>query len=367
MYADFVLSVTPTKDRQGHLEAQYFTFLKNYEIAQSEGKPGMAWVIVDETKEPAEFFQQLNDPNVVYIHLPDRKDLSTVPAEYQQICRDHLYSEEHLRLHIDHIQQDVCDRVKGPLDYSIPTIGEMRNIAIAIGKEVFAPDHDDFTIFTRDDDDFTSANLIQQIHEELADGSVFVKPASSLIYSKPSNEWWLYSLNNEMDDAVQVGGGEKNNIGRYVVWNDAAETQESEYGQLEMTGTFFSYRYSAWKDLSDKREADGNVPGGFQPTSWREDHMFARELFAEHGLEKVTVIDNDPADFVRLYGANTSKVIIHAEIDEQTVPEDVQEISRFLALNGDKPEKYAEITPPTSGFTPANDGKVTPGQKRKIS
>ena len=344
-YNDFILAVTPTMNRQEHLERQYWTFSKEFEMAEIDGKPQLGWVIVDESAEASQFFTELDDDRVIYIHMPSRTDLSTVPPQFRDICEEHMYTPEELDERIISIQEDQCDRVfLYPNAHDIPSIGEMRNVAIMVGHRTFGLEGTDHTIFTRDDDDYTAPHLMVDIHQRLKEGASFAKPATSHIYSRPDNQWWNYDMRRQDDPALVIKGGERKELDRYIVWNDAAETQESEHGHLEMSGTFFSYRFSAWQGMDDVARVTKPKPGGFEPVSVREDHLFARGAFAMNGLDSVEVIDNDGADFVRLYGSNVSKVVVHDDkIDAGTVSAEAQAKVAFLACVGPMPAEYAAI------------------------
>lgn len=330
---DFVLAVTPTQNRQDYLERQYTIFLEGYRDARAADPslPRMGWVIFDESAEPSEFFANLEDPDVVYLHVPRRDDLSSVPEEYRDIVESNLYSERDVAERIGWIQENVCNRVKPLLNYAVPSIGEMRNIAIDVGVEHFGLQGKDFHVFTKDDDDYSSPELLKDMRNSLK-GAVFAKPARIVIYQKPMNAWYEYDINRQDEEALCVYNGETKKVDRYIVWNDPEETTPSEYGHLEMLGTLFSYRYSAWKAISQERQAAGQKPGGFEPTSWREDHLFARAVFEKYGLDAVTVVDNEPHHFGRLVERNTAKTICHGDVDPATLPKATRGGLHFLSL-----------------------------------
>lgn len=320
-----VVAITPTKDRHKFLKRQMDAFVKPYRAYASEHKdaPALKWIIIDESSEPSQYFKFLEDEEIIYVHLPDRSERSTVQNEFYALCKDCLYSQDDLRERVEFLASNpLSNRFIVAHDPWIPSIGELRNIGIKIAQDLYSKIDPNAVVFAKDDDDFSCPSAVPVVYD-LLQGAKFVKFGNMLVHDAISGEWYHYLYQNQNQETYVLEDGVEELMSRYVVWDDKGQTVENPYKHAGIYGLSFTYRLdAACKMGEDKRKSTG-VFGAFEPLSRREDVAFLMDMVQMFGEDDVKVLDNPECWITRISHHNTTRTIHHGHADIGCIPSSV--------------------------------------------
>jgi hypothetical protein len=268
-------------------------------------------VIVDTSPQPARFAATLMDPRVHYLHLPDRRRLETLPRCWRALGRRHVIAScDELTRRIAALRATECDRIRLPDDFVRPTIGEGRNLAAAVARELF---DGEVVISHKDDDDFYHPGYLEFVATAMRDAD-WVKIRSFMVHLRSgahAGRFGLYDYERRHGPVILIEEGREESLERYTVYADAANSQPAEWGEAPFFGLLFNYSVGAWA-----------AAGGFFPLNRAEDIHFYRCLVRSAGERRLRLALVDaPSELVcRIHHTRSQRTLLHAFLPEPEVP-----------------------------------------------
>lgn len=353
-----VIAVTPTKDRHRFLERQLESFWEPYKNLRTKHPqiPELKWIILDESSGPSKTFQNLDDSDVTYVHIPSRADLSTVPEQFRELANACLYTEADLKNRVATLSSNtLCDRFILAHAPWIPSIGEMRNIGINIANALYGHIDPNAVIFAKDDDDYSAPEALVSIYQQMTtphQDLAFIKFGNMLVYDAVSGTWFRYSYKMQDEPTSIMENGIKQTVPRYVVWDNKAETVENPYKHAGIYGLSFTYRLDKALELGNHKEGEIGKFGPFEPLSRREDIAFFMDIVRHFGPNQVRIMDNPDHWVTRIVHNNTTRTMHHGLAQIHNVP--LSTIDHVLNLCGTKHASKQELNDniQTLSYTP---------------
>ncbi|PZQ47404.1 MAG: hypothetical protein DI551_03310 [Micavibrio aeruginosavorus] len=328
-----VVAITPSKDRHAFLERQLDAFWKPYqEFRKTHPEaPALKWIIVDETSEASELFSSMDNPDITYINMRDRKHLGSVPHQFRDTCRECLFSETDIKKRVEHLATNsLSDRFIVAHDLWIPSIGEMRNVGILIAHKLYGHADKNAVIMAKDDDDFSSPEIVPAVYDLLQDGHDFVKLGNMFVHDAIGGNWYHYAYSKQDQETHVLENGHKSVIPRYVVWDDKAQTKENKYKHAGIYGLAFNYRMDAAVEIGEKFRSEFGKFGPFRPLSRREDVQFFMDMVEQRGEHRIRIADNPMHSLVRIVHNNTTRTMHNGAVDLNDVPLATQNLVGIL-------------------------------------
>ncbi len=382
-----VILITPTyRDPQGNqsaFKARYEGLMSVYRqfLEQDYPEDRIELRIFDSSAASHPFFDELDDPRVKYLHIPDRTHESKrALVERYPEAEEFFLTDEDMRTpafrskiaalqefcskRTDPVSARLIPSIADPLEIKRPSIGMMRNVLCALpfasGQE--EPD----IIIAMDDDDWHSANYTKNTVKNLQNAAwtklvnyhlAIVVPDEGLHWGK--KEFGKVSLGAALP-AIQFSKCA-------MIFNSATGLKpvapedafnSPRWHPLSTDGTVHAMRYTAWKRVVDLFD-------GFVPVSYNEDTLMFEALRLLGNLDRREEVCRDPLilkgltggriytkeeierdrnngsvtlypifedkrDFARLCCANVSPVAFSQMVPESDVPEGMRKAFDFL-------------------------------------
>lgn len=327
-----VAVLTPTR-RWGDPEsdaykARYHGLISLYDqfSKQHYPKDALQLRIADASPEPHPFFQNLEDPRVIYLHMPERSQAlkdsleSLYPGTERFLLLDDDLKTEDMRYRISRLQS-YCSRktcpgtgeqipsIQDPLEIPFPTIGMKRNILCALpftgGKKP-----DIFVAF--DDDDWRGPDYVRNCVQHLQGSNGWTKLVNyqlAIVGGRDSHISWaekqLEPSGVYDEDGLPRGLKTSNSNAMMFVAASGFSRADPEsafnpqrWHPLSTDGAVHAFRRDAW-------ERTVELFGGYLPISYNEDVLLF-EAFRHAGrLDKGVSIARAPAIYEALTGLRT--------------------------------------------------------------
>lgn len=106
--------ITPTWNRESLLPFAYRSF-------SSQNMDSLEWIVIDDSDEPSAFMEGLNDPRVIYRHLPSRKSIGEKRNLAIELSRsdiiahfddDEVYAHNYLSVMLERMRSQGADFIK---------------------------------------------------------------------------------------------------------------------------------------------------------------------------------------------------------------------------------------------------------------
>ena len=341
------IAITPTKDRHQFLIRQMDAFWNPYLTYKSinPGVPDLKWIIVDESSQPCPAFADKKIPGIIYLHVPNRDNLSTLPEEYRGLCEECLFSSEAVNQHVADLNQNPnSNRFIVAHDPWLPSIGEMRSIGIAVARQEYLGLDPNAVVLAKDDDDFSSPDMVNPIYKILQN-STFAKIGNMHVHDAHSREWYNYSYGQQDEIAyILQDGVETRRV--YTTWENKDETVENPYKGAGIYGMCFTYRLNDACQLGDLNKEKFGKFSPFRPLSRREDIAFFADVIENFGEGSIKILDNPKSWVTRVIHNNTTRTIHNGTVSLSSVAPFAKEgVEVLCGLRTDTPSVQTLLAP----------------------
>lgn len=256
--------------------------------------------IADASETPHEFFTNLTDPRVKYLHIPDRSEKTRIkldqdhPGSGKFLLSDDDMSTPVFRERIAALQQ-YCSRkvdpasaklvpsIADPLDIPRPTIGMKRNILCSVPFTAGGKTQEPEIIISVDDDDWRSPTYTKNTVHRLrgADWTKLISYPVAIYTSDNNSILWgekKFALDEHVHDSYGMPSlhfSQTAIVFKAGTGFKDADPQESfnvpRWHPLSTDGAVHALRYSAWSRTVE-------LFGGYIPVSYNEDTLMFEAL-----------------------------------------------------------------------------------------